>query len=109
MVAIGLSVAIISLIILLQGCGNMSDATGDRQTVSGSDANWLAREFGGETVVYLSPGRKLEEITWKDKDDLWILSRTMREDEVAEDHVFEQKGAWGKHGKVVIREQMIEK
>lgn len=45
------------------------------------------RNFGGSMTVELEPGQKLEEITWKD-DDLWILSRPMREDEQPEAHTF---------------------
>lgn len=80
-----------------------------KKAVSSNDPNWIARNFGGTTTVYLAPGRKLEEITWKDEDDLWILSRPMREDEHAEEHTFEQHKTFGWDGTVVIKEQEEEK
>ena len=54
----------------------------------------MAKNFGGDMVVELDPGEKLEMITWKD-DSLWYLTRPMRADEFAETHVFEQSSAWG--------------
>lgn len=52
------------------------------------------KNFGGEMTIELEPGQKLEEITWKD-EDLWILSRPMREDEQPETHTFYEKSEWG--------------
>lgn len=52
------------------------------------------RSFGDSMTVELEPGQKLEEITWKD-NDLWILSRPMREDEQAETHTFHEDSEWG--------------
>ena len=42
----------------------------------------------------LPANQKLEEITWKD-DDIWYLTRPMREDEEAETHVFQASSSWG--------------
>ena len=53
------------------------------------------KNFGGSMTVELEPGQKLEEITWKGCDDLWILSRPMREDERPETHTFYEKSEWG--------------
>ena len=69
-----------SLFALLTGCGDMEQS--------------IARDFGGMTTINLDPNLKLEEITWKD-DDLWYLTRPMREDEEPETHVFTEKGGLG--------------
>ena len=68
------------LLALLIGCGNVEQS--------------IARDFGGTTTINLGPNLKLEEITWKD-DDLWYLTRPMREDEEPETHTFTEKGGLG--------------
>ena len=52
----------------------------------------------------LKPGVKLEEITWKD-DDLWYLTRPMRDNESAETHTFDQSTDFGFEGQVIIIEK----
>ena len=65
----------------------------------------MTREFGGTTIIDLDAGQKLEEITWKDEDSLWILTRPMREDEQAEQHSFKENSAFGIiEGEVIIKE-----
>ena len=54
----------------------------------------ITREFGGSMELELPANQKLEEITWKD-DNLWYLTRPMREDEEAETHVFQASSYWG--------------
>lgn len=54
----------------------------------------MTREFGGSMELELPANQKLEEITWKD-DDIWYLTRPMREDEEAETHVFQASSSWG--------------
>ena len=55
-------------------------------TLSGCEQT-VAKNYGGDMTIDLSPGEKLETITWKD-DSLWYLTRPMREGETAETHVF---------------------
>lgn len=63
------------------------------------------KNFGGTMTIELEPGRKLEEITWKDDSDLWILSRPFREGEEPETHTFQADTEWGVfEGTVVIVE-----
>lgn len=63
------------------------------------------KNFGGTMTIELEPGRKLEEITWKDDTDLWILSRPFREGEEPETYTFQADTEWGVfEGKVVIIE-----
>ena len=73
-------VATFSLLVLLAGCGSAGQG--------------LGRGFGGATTINLEANLKLEEITWKD-DDLWYLTRPMREDEEPETHTFTEKGGLG--------------
>lgn len=70
-------VAIVGMVLSITGC---------EQT--------MAKHYGGDMTVELEPGLKLEEITWKD-DDLWYLTRPMRDDEEPETHKFEQSSNWG--------------
>lgn len=62
---------------------------------SGCTEQTISREYGGEMTIDLKPGQKLEEITWKDESNLWILTRPMRDDEVAETHTFYEESEWG--------------
>lgn len=65
-----------------------------------------ARNWGGEMTITLDPGVKLEEITWKDDDTLWYVTRPMREDEFAETHVFQADTVFGVfEGEITIVEQ----
>ena len=62
------------------------------------------KSFGGTTKITLEPGEKLNMITWKD-DDLWYLTRPMREGETAEVWTYEESSNLGFEGKVIITEQ----
>lgn len=62
------------------------------------------KNLGGTTTIKLKPGVKLEEITWKD-DDLWYLTRPMRDNESAETHTFDQSTDFGFKGQVIIIEK----
>lgn len=53
-----------------------------------------AKHMGGVMTLELEPNQKLEEITWKN-DDLWYLTRPMREDEEPEIHTFQQSKDFG--------------
>lgn len=55
---------------------------------------YTTKNLGGDMVLELKPNQKLEEITWKD-DNLWYLTRPMREDEEPETHTFQQKSEMG--------------
>lgn len=54
----------------------------------------VTKSLGGDMTMDLEPGEKLEMITWKE-DDLWYLTRPMREGEKAETHVFKQSSVTG--------------
>lgn len=69
----------------------------------------ITREFGGSMTLELPVNQKLEEITWKG-DNLWYLTRPMREYEEAEIHVFQASSSWGVfEGTVTVIEKKEEK
>lgn len=70
--------AILSISIYLTGCTEQE----------------RAKSFGGDMTLDLPVNYKLEEITWKD-DNLWYLTRPMRDDEEAEVHTFKQDSVFG--------------
>lgn len=66
----------------------------------------ITKNFGGTMTIELEPGRKLEEITWKDDTNLWILTRPFREGEEPETHTFQADTEWGVfEGTVIIVEK----
>jgi hypothetical protein len=54
---------------------------------SGCTENARTRNFGGSSTQNLPVGQKLVNVTWKSVD-LWVLTRPMREGEVAENSSF---------------------
>jgi len=70
--------------------------------------HYATKNLGGSMTIELEPGYKLEEITWKDSDDLWILTRPMRDGEEAETHTFHESSEWGAfEGTVTIVEKEV--
>lgn len=68
----------------------------------------LTRDFGGDMVITLEAGEKLEEIVWMDYN-LWYLTRPMREGEEPETHIFRESSEFGKYeGTITIIEQAKE-
>lgn len=64
----------------------------------------MTKNYGSEMEMTLEPNRKLVEITWKD-DSLWYLTREMKEDEEAEEYLFQEKDSLGMlEGTVVVKE-----
>jgi len=64
-----------------------------------------ARQWGGSSTVTLNAGQKLVVATWKETD-LWLLTRPMREGEVAETYQFSEDSSWGvMEGSVTIVER----
>ncbi|MBR5952593.1 MAG: hypothetical protein IKZ85_04905 [Pseudobutyrivibrio sp.] len=62
--------------------------------LTGCTEQAITKEFGGDMTINLEPGQKLEEITWKD-DNLWYVTRPMRDDEFAETHIFQESSEFG--------------
>jgi starvation-inducible outer membrane lipoprotein len=66
--------------------------------------NAVAKNWGGTATVDLEPGRKFVDITWKE-DSLWVLTKQMGADDVAETYYFEEDANFGiLEGTVIIRE-----
>lgn len=63
--------------------------------LTGCTKQTMTREFGGSMTIDLDKGQKLEEITWKDEDSLWILTKPMTDDDIAETHTFKESSAYG--------------
>ncbi|MBI2473462.1 hypothetical protein HYV70_02840 [Candidatus Uhrbacteria bacterium] len=62
--------------------------------LSSCTQNQIAKQFGGDITVNLPPGRKLVVVTWKN-DDMWHLTRPMRESEMPETSVFQEDSSFG--------------
>ena len=70
----------------------------------GCTDNQRARNYGGTAKEVLPAGQKLVTMTWR-QDNMWILTRPMREGEVAESYTFKESSSFGLiQGTVVIIE-----
>lgn len=70
----------------------------------GCTDNIRARAWGGTAEENLPRGQKLVNITWKESD-VWILTKAMTKDDVAETYEFRESSTYGvMQGKVIIRE-----
>jgi hypothetical protein len=58
-------------------------------TLAGCTRNQMARKFGGNSKLELPSGQKLVNITWKN-DNLWYLTRPMKESEIPETYMFSE-------------------
>jgi hypothetical protein len=66
--------------------------------------NQRAKRWGGTANYNLECNKKLVEVTWKG-EEMWFLTRNMREDEVAETYKFNEESSYGiLEGTVVIKE-----
>jgi len=66
--------------------------------------NFTAKHFGGTINIDLPEGKKLVTATWKD-NNLWLLTRDMNENDIAETYLFKEGSNFGVlEGKVVIKE-----
>lgn len=73
-----------------------------------SGCQGAVKSYGGEMTLDLPVDTKLELITWKD-DELWYLTRPMRDDETAETHTYQESSEWGVfEGTVTIIEHASE-
>lgn len=63
-------------------------------SLSSCTSNARARHFGGRTTIYLPAGQELMEVTWK-KNDLFYLTRPMKDDYVPTTKTFQESSSWG--------------
>jgi hypothetical protein len=74
-------------------------------TLVGCTDNERVRYWGGKATTNLPSGQKLVTVTWKEKD-LWILTKTMTTNDVAETYTFKESSNLGLiEGTVVIVEK----
>jgi len=67
-------------------------------------SNEMAKQYGGTTKIDLPTNQKLVNATWKD-NELWYLTRTMKQDETAETYKFKEKSNYNiMEGTVLIVE-----
>lgn len=87
-VLIVIIIAIVSITLFLTGCTE----------------NSRAKSFGGTAHITLPANQKLLNATWKD-DNLWYLTRPMRDDETPETYTFSEESSWGVwEGSYIIKE-----
>jgi hypothetical protein len=66
--------------------------------------NIRAKQWGGKMSQSLPAGRKLVNATWKESN-LWLLTRPMHSNEVAETYSFQEVSSWGvMEGSITISE-----
>ena len=56
--------------------------------------NARARSFGGTAKIEVKAGHKVVGASWK-RDDLWVLTRPMRDGEVPETLIMSESSSWG--------------
>lgn len=62
---------------------------------SGCTENQRAREWGGSARIELPKCEKLVNVTWKEGNDLWYLTRPFRSDEKPETYIFHEESSLG--------------
>lgn len=62
--------------------------------LTGCTKNQRAKNFGGRFTETLPAGQKLVNVTWKE-EHMWILSRQMKTNDVAESYSFKESSSWG--------------
>jgi len=74
-------------------------------SLSSCTENQIARQYGGTTTVKLPKGQKLVNATWKEQN-LWYLTRNMKEGEKPEQHYFKEESNFGvMEGTVIFQEE----
>lgn len=59
-----------------------------------SGCQYATKHLGGSMTVNLEPNTKLVNVTWKE-DSLWLLTKHMTEDDVAETYYFKEDSEFG--------------
>jgi hypothetical protein len=52
--------------------------------------NQKAKRFGGTVDYHIASNRKLVNVTWKDENDLWVLTRPMKPEDSVDTLIFQQ-------------------
>lgn len=65
----------------------------------------IAKYVGGTATITLPENKKLQLVTWKDANSLWLLYRPMRTDEQAETYTYQENSRFGVlEASITIRE-----
>lgn len=65
----------------------------------------IAKDVGGTATITLPENKKLQLVTWKDANSLWLLYRPMRTDEQAETYTYQENSRFGVlEANITIRE-----
>lgn len=59
-------------------------------SVSSCTDNQKAKRFGGTIDYNITSNRKLVNVTWKDENDLWVLTRPMKPEDSIDTLIFQQ-------------------
>ena len=69
--------------------------------------NQRAKHLGGTMNIELPANSKLVTVTWK-ADEVWYLTRPMRDNERAETYNFQEESSWGVvEGTIVLKENRV--
>ena len=72
---------------------------------AGCTQNQRAKQFGGTANIELKENQKLVNVTWRGHE-LWILTKTMKTNDVAETYTFKEHSSFGViEGTVIISER----
>ncbi len=55
----------------------------------------IAKDVGGTATITLLENKKLQLVTWKGNNSLWLLYRPMRADEQAETYTYQENSRFG--------------
>lgn len=110
--------SLIGTAILVVGCGETEEEINannakSRAAVETASANnnikstgsVIAKDVGGTATITLPENKKLQLVTWKDANSLWLLYRPMRTDEQAETYTYQENSRFGVlEANITIRE-----
>lgn len=69
-------------------------------SVTGCSEKSRTRAWGGESTVNLPKNKKLMNVSWKDSS-LWVLTRDMKDGDIAETYTFKEDSSMGQFEGVV--------
>lgn len=100
----------IAMVILLgllapKNANRVAKDTNSSGSVAETSNAAIAKCVGGKATITLPDNQKLQFVTWKDADSLWILYRPMRAGEQAETYTYQEDSKLGiLEANIIIRE-----
>ena len=72
---------------------------------SSCTGNTRAKKWGGTEYIQVEKGQKVLNVTWKDNNQLWILTESMDKDYTPKTLKFQEKSNWGIiQGTIILQE-----